>query len=101
MNQINDRRQRIQTALEDKYDGKQRVCKVGTINILTNKHIVLLEHINSWHQGMGRILALSHCFPNRKKILYLYDLAALNQDNEFVIEVCKSYDIKVKFEKGG
>lgn len=70
-------------------------CKFGFIDLMTQESIIEIKVYENWKHGLGQLMAYGRCFPNKKKILYLFDVPEQNQLTD-IKELCDECGVAVE-----
>ena len=90
--------QDIQSKLQTKYKGEIEVeTEFGNIDLLTEKYIIEIKKYDNWKCAIGQILVYSLKYPNKIKMIYLFDVSDKHQINA-IKKICKNYSIILKYE---
>jgi len=77
----------IQDILAKQLNGKKEIeTQFGYIDLLTDYSIIEIKHFSNWKQALGQILCYSQEYPNKNKIIYLFDYDYENKDYLQLIE---------------
>lgn len=68
-------------------------CDIGTIDILTESHLIEIKSAEKWKHGLGQVLAYGYVYPNHTCHLHLFNV--INTDMKVIGEVCEQYDVIV------
>lgn len=91
-----DKEKQIQLKLQKKIGGDIEVgTDYGDINLLTNTQLIEIKKYTDWKCAIGQVIAYGADYPNREKIIYLFDVPADNIVGKIRI-ICAELDIKVK-----
>lgn len=91
-----DKEKQVQTKLKEKYGGQIEVdTDVGKIDLLTKKYIIEIKNYENWKSAIGQLIMYSCDYPEKKKIIYLFDVP---NDNilDIITTKCQKHDIIVK-----
>jgi hypothetical protein len=68
------------------------------VDLLIEDCIIEIKHISYWKHAIGQILCYALDFPNKQKVIYLFDYEKENEDTLRLIEqTCQSFDVRVEF----
>ena len=88
--------EKIKNKLALKLGGTAEVeTPVGYIDILTDELIIEVKKYDNWKFALGQILSYSQYYPDRFKMIYLFDTPTKN-NLKTIREVCHKYDVYVK-----
>lgn len=86
----------VQKKLHHKLGGRIEVeTEFGFVDLLTTKYIIEIKHYDNWKYAIGQLAAYSHEYPNKKKVMYLFDVPENNKIDR-IRKVCSNYDINVR-----
>lgn len=86
----------IQSILKKKFHGKIEVqTDNGFIDLLTKNKIIEIKHSSEWKSALGQILAYSLYYPDKEKVIYLFDVNE-NCNLKNIKKTCKIYDVKIE-----
>ena len=92
------REKEIQDKLCTKYDGETEIeTEFGNIDLLTNKYIIEIKTYDNWKCAIGQILVYGSKYPNKTKMIYLFDVPEKNKIKA-IKKFCKSNSILLKYE---
>ena len=84
----------IQLDLHKELGGEINVyTSFGYIQLLTENQIIEIKHRKEWRKGLGNLLLFNEFFPEKKMMLYLYDI----EKDEQIERFCKKYKIIVNY----
>ena len=69
------------------------LTKYGYIDLITDKYIIEIMKYDKFKISLSNILCYGYLYPNKHKIVYLYNHNKNNIDE--IIEICNLYDIEV------
>ena len=88
----------VQSKLQDKYKGEIEIeTEFGNIDLLTDKYIIEIKTYDNWKCAIGQILVYSLKYPNKIKMIYLFDVPNKHKINA-IKKICKNYSIALKYE---
>ena len=84
----------IQSKLKKHLGGKIEVpTPVGKIDLLTKDKLIEIKKYDDWKCALGQLIAYSSFQPDKKKVLYLFDVG--DKKLSVIKKICKDNDIKV------
>ena len=91
-----DTEKQIQHKLHKKLGGKIEVrTTCGRIDLLTSDAIIEIKKYDNWKYAIGQVCAYSTDYPNRQKMIYLFDVPE-NNTLDYIKTICRDMNIKVK-----
>ena len=80
---------------------REVACEGGFVDLITEDYVIEVKNIKSWKGALGQVLVYGNCFPNRKKVVFLFYQTEniTNEKEEFIISNCEKYDVLVFFKK--
>lgn len=94
-----DREKQIQKVLHKKLGGEiEAKTTYGKIDLLTEKSVIEIKTYNDWKCAIGQLIAYSEYYPDKEKIMYLFDVPKKNIIDDIEL-VCSKVDIKLKIFK--
>ena len=86
----------IQDRLHKKLGGAIEVKTIsGKIDLLTETQLIEIKEYSNWTYAIGQLIAYSKEYPNRTKIMYLFDVPD-NNIMDHIVSVCDDVEILVK-----
>lgn len=88
---------KIQHILVEKLNGKMEIeTKLGFIDVMTEEFIIEIKQVQNWKHALGQILCYSLEYPNKKRIICLFDTNTETLEFLKIIEESlKKYDIEL------
>lgn len=91
-----DKEKQIQLKLQKKLGGDIEVgTDYGDIDLLTDTQLIEIKKYTDWKCAIGQVIAYGADYPDREKIIYLFDVPVDNIVGKIRI-ICTELDIKVK-----
>ena len=91
-----DKEKQIQHRLHKKLGGEIEVeTNYGDIDLLTDTQLIEIKKYSDWKCAIGQLIAYSKDYPDREKIMYLFDVPNDNIIPKIKI-LCNDIDIRVK-----
>lgn len=92
-----EQKNKIQTNLLKKLGGEIKVkTELGEIDLLTKDSLIEIRTLHEWMAGLGNLVVYSHCYPDKKKVLYLFNV---NKEYDHIRTICDSQNIILKICK--
>ena len=70
-------------------------CRCGRIDLLTDKLLIEVKCIDDWKSGLGQLIAYGLDYPDRERVLYLYD----GRPDRVMREAAASVGIRIAWKK--
>jgi len=87
------RERNIQKILHRKFGGEIEVkIDAGFIDLLTEKYLIEIKCYDNWKAAAGQLRVYSLRYPDRKKMMYLFDVPK-NNILDVILEYCAEDDI--------
>ena len=85
----------VQAFLAEQVGGEREVrCPTGVIDLLTDSLLIEVKRSEDWKGGVGQLIVYGQCYPDRIKVLYLYD----GRPEKVIRQTCRSLDIRVAWK---
>jgi hypothetical protein len=69
-------------------------CLYGCIDLLTKTQVVEIKNSINWKQGLGQVLIYSLSYPEKEKILVLFNHNRKTK-KEVIQAACAFYEVKI------
>ena len=91
-----DKEKQIQHRLQKKLGGEIEVeTDYGDIDLLTDDQLIEIKKYSDWKCAIGQLISYSKDYPDREKIMYLFDVPDDNIIPKIKI-ICNDIGIKIK-----
>lgn len=85
----------IQAKLEKIFGKGHQRCPAGVADIVTDKLLIEIKHVQNWSNSIGQILKYSDHFPNRRLIVYLFGKWSDSYSWPSIQNACRKAGIEV------
>ena len=86
---------KVRDALCEQWSGTPEVqCPSGSIDVLTDTHVIECKHHNSWKAGVGQVLVYQQDYEKHKPMLYVFGNPSARR-LDFIIERCARLGVSV------
>jgi hypothetical protein len=79
------------------YHCPDRSRNSNRLYILTTQ-IIEIKNITHWKSALGQILSYGSFYPEHQKILYLFNKTESKIDTIQIENICKKYQIEVRYD---
>ena len=73
--------------------------KAGTIDIMTEREIIVIQKHIDWKNAIGEIISCGFYYPNLKRRIHLYDVP-IYHDLPLIRRICDVNRIALSYENG-
>lgn len=89
----------IAIEVKERFGGDSEIdCKYGCIDLLTESQVVEIKNVINWKQGLGQVLVYGLCYPEKERLLVLFNCNEKTKINE-ISSACSFFEVNIIFWK--